>query len=84
LAFAWHADDVFFAEPEGDGRFFGRAVRLIGGVNAKARQAAIGEPKFSRRWRGFFACGRKRVHDPNRRCVVNHALEFVRQPNPLP
>ena len=64
--------------------FSGRAVRLIGCVNAKAWQTAIGEPKFSRRWRGFFARDRKRVHDPNRRCVVNHALEFVRQPNPLP
>src|SRR5262249_16501649 len=81
---AWNANHVFLAQTKGNGRFLSRAVRLIGGVNAKPREIAIGESKLSCRWSSFFACDRKRVHDPNRRRVVNHAFELLGQPNPLP
>ena len=81
---AWDTDHVFLTEAEGDRRFFGGTVRLVGGVNAKARQIAIGKAQFSGRWRGFLTGHRKRMHDPNRRCVVNHAAKLFRQTDPLP
>ena len=56
---------IFFADPERDCRFFGRAVCFIGCVNAKTRQIAIDQTKLSRGWRGLFARGRERVHDSN-------------------
>jgi len=83
MTVAWNADHVFLAQAKSDGRFVSRTMCLIGGVNAKARQIAIGESKFPRFWCGFFARNCKGVHDPNRRCVVNHAVEFAWQSDPF-
>ena len=80
---ARHPTHTFLAKAKRDGRFLSRAVGLIRSVNPKSRKIASGQTKFASGGRGFFARDRKRMHDPDRRGIVNHAIEIFWQTHPL-
>ena len=72
-------------QPERDRGLVDRAMRLIGNVDAKDWQlGAAGKSQCADRHAGFLARDGQRVHGTDRGGVVNHATEFVRQPEPLP
>ena len=79
-----HAPHVFLAQPERNRCFFHGAVRLIRCVNAKSRDiGATRQSELARGGRGLLARDRERVHDSYRGRVVNDAVKFLRQMQPL-
>src|SRR5438067_8492521 len=60
-------------------------MRLVGSIDAEGRQlGASAQSKLSCVWRGLLPGGGQRMHCRDRGGVVNNALEFIRQSEPLP